>query len=504
VGPDFYRNHQRDLFDEEEMYRINAFDWHDPKHGFGQIMKAGGFDAVIGNPPYVRQESLKQLKEYLQKQYDAFDSTADLYVYFMERAVRLLRAEGRFSFIVSSSLLRATYARSVRQWLRQHAALLRIVDFGGLAVFANAKDTYVCIPSLAKRPQPETVEVCKVRRIPEETLGAYVAENRFRVPQERLNAEAWSLKSDAEAVAFAGITKAGEPLGRYIQGRMFRGILTGFNEAFVLTQAQRNSILRHRRRSTQLIKPFLAGQDIRRYEIRDEGRYLIVIPSGWTRDQVCRAMKKSRAVSQKDAWAWLNSEHPGIAKHLAPFAEPCRRREDQGEFWWELRPCDYYHHFDSPKIVFPDICKGPRFYLDRAGMYLANTAYCLGNAEPYLLGLLNSRLFWFAISNISIPFGVRAGQYRYRLIYQYMEKVPVRRIDFSDRGDRARHDRVVELVEGMLGLPKRAGEARTEHEKEVLQRQIEATDRQIDELVYELYGLTDEQIRIVVAATDLA
>jgi hypothetical protein len=162
-----------------------------------------------------------------------------------------------------------------------------------------------------------------------------------------------------------------------------------------------------------------------------------------------------------------------LARQLQPFSNAARQRCDQGEFWWELRPCSYYQYFRRPKIIFPDITKEPRFYLDRDGHFLVNTAYCLGTEDRYLLGILNSRLFWFAISNISIPFGVRAGKYRYRLIYQYMEKVPIRPIDFSDAADRARHDRIN------------------------LQRQVDATDRRIDHLVYDLYNLTEQEIRIV-------
>ncbi len=121
--------------------------------------------------------------------------------------------------------------------------------------------------------------------------------------------------------------------------------------------------------------------------------------------------------------------------------------------WHEIQDdVAYYPIFDGPKIIFPDICKAPRFFLDRSGRYLANTAYCLGVDDKYLLGLLNSRLFWFAIGNLSIPFGVRAGQYRYRLIYQYMEMVPIRGIDFTSKVDKEKHGRMVALVERMLGF----------------------------------------------------
>ena len=137
---------------------------------------------------------------------------------------------------------------------------------------------------------------------------------------------------------------------------------------------------------------------------------------------------------------------PGAYAHITlPSTSGAARGYWDPEYWWELRSCDYYEYFDRPKIIFPDICKEPRFFLDRSGIYLANTAYCLGVDDTYLLGILNSRLFWFAISNISIPFGIRAGKYRYRLIYQYMEKVPIRPINFSDKSDKAKHDKMVEI-----------------------------------------------------------
>ena len=153
--------------------------------------------------------------------------------------------------------------------------------------------------------------------------------------------------------------------------------------------------------------------------------------------------------------------------------------------------------FTKPKIVFPDICKFPRFCYDDTGIYLTNTAYALGTGDKYLLGLLNSKVFWFAISNISIPFGVRAGEFRYRLIYQYMEKVPIRAIDMNNPSDRARHDKLVALVDKMLVLVPRLRAAKSERERETLQNAVSATDRAIDALVYELYGLTADEIALV-------
>jgi hypothetical protein len=393
--------------------------------------------------------------------------------------------------------LRATYGEPLRRTLKRHAAVRRIVDFGGLAVFAKAKDTYVCIPVLAKGAKQARVEVSKVTSLKNLHLPEYVAANRFKIPHERLSSEAWSLKSDAEAAVFAKIMNAGQPLGDYVERKFFRGILTGLNEAFEVSVAQRGAMVKSSPAGQLLIKPILGGQDIRRYIINDKGRFLIVIPCGWTRQEMVKAKKAPCDFSEREAWKWFSSEYSKLAEHLSPFIDALKKRQDKGDYWWELRPCDYYKHLDAPKIIFPDICKGPRFFVDRSGIYLANTAYCLGTDDLYLLGILNSRLFWFAIANISIPFGIRAGEYRYRLIYQYMEKVPIRVIDFSNDADKAAHGRIVKLVEHMLDLHRQRVAARTPQEQTALDRQIESTDAQIDRLVYELYGLTEDEIRIV-------
>lgn len=147
--------------------------------------------------------------------------------------------------------------------------------------------------------------------------------------------------------------------------------------------------------------------------------------------------------------------------------------------------------------MFPDICKHPRFSYDDTGIYLANTAYALGTGDKYLLGILNSQLFWFAISIISIPFGVRAGEFRYRLIYQYMEKVPVRKLDLKKPDEKAAHDKMVDLVNRRLALTPKLRAATSEAEKAPLQNAVTATDQAIDALVYELYGLTPEEIALV-------
>jgi hypothetical protein len=200
-------------------------------------------------------------------------------------------------------------------------------------------------------------------------------------------------------------------------------------------------------------------------------------------------------------------KYPAIKSYLEQFrpdltpkkSSSDRRGRKPGTYrWYEIQDdVAYFEIFDQPKIVFPDICKHPRFYYDDKGIYLTNTAYALGTGDKYLLGILNSQLFWFAISNISIPFGVRAGEFRYRLIYQYMEKVPVRKLDLKKPAEKAAHDKMVDLVNRRLALTPKLRAATADSEKAVLQNAVTATDQQIDQLVYELYGLTEDEIKLV-------
>ncbi len=485
IGSDFYAQPDLPALDDEARLKINAFDW---PHEFKAIMDAGGFDAVIGNPPYVRQESLREQKEYFESIYESFDGVADLFVYFLEKNLRLLKGGGLSGVIVSSSVLRSRYAEGLRNVIRKNAAVRKLVDFGGLAVFENAKDTYVCIPIIEKGAENDSISVCRVSTLQFPNLDKYVRANSYNVPSARFTPEAWSLKSDAETSTFEKISKLGVPLGKYVGGKIFYGIKTGLNEAFVITKAQRDELVRQDQKSAELIKPLLGGENIRQWRIEPDDAWLI-----FTR----------RGVDIR--------KYPVIKGHLDNFRAdltPKRTSSDKrgrkpGRYeWYEIQDdVAYFDAFDRPKIIFPDICKSPRFYLDTEGYYLANTAYCIGNDDRYLIAILNSRLFWFSISHISIPFGVRAGQFRYRLIYQYMEKVPIRPINPSKRADKLKHDTLVSHVERMLKLHADLAAAKSPATQTHLEREIAATDRAIDQLVYQLYELTPEEIALVEQAT---
>ena len=479
IGPDFFTQKQIYPFNFNEQKRINPFDW---KSEFPDVMAAGGFDSVIGNPPYVRQESLKGVKEYFQTHYTAYHGTADLYVYFIEKGMSLLRPGGIFSYIVANKWLRANYGTALRRYLKKRQ-IEEIVDFGDLPVFQQAT-TYPCILRVSNAPPTHEFRVSKVETLSYPSLEVYVTEHSHLVDPAILDEGGWTLTDRRTEDLLRKLRERGTPLERYVMGQIYYGIKTGLNKAFVIDEKTQDQLIREDPKSAEIIKPFLVGKDIKRYSKLKSSNFLILIPNGWT---------KRESGEIKNKLKWLQEKYPAISHHLAPFSEEAENRDDQGEYWWELRPCDYYEIFEKPKIIYPEICQKPEFTLDESNFYTNNKCFIIPRSDQYLLGILNSRLMHF-LFELNLP-KLRGGYYM--PAYVVLKNFPIFLPDFSDPADTARHDRMVALVSQMLDLHKRVQETTLEHEKALIQRQIEATDREIDNLVYELYGLTEEERKIV-------
>ena len=492
IGPDFYDGKQMNLLDTEEAQRVNVFDW---QAEFPEIFKAGGFDAVIGNPPYVRQESLVDYKDYFQKHYKVYHGIADLYAYFIEQGISLLRESGLFSYIVANKWMRANYGEPLRRWLKQQD-IVEIIDFGDLPVFKTAT-TYPCILVISKMnigastgskesrlKATPTMNITHIKTLAFNSLEHYVQENQYLLDQAALDDGGWSLADGGTQTLLDKLKTRGTPLGEYVQGKIYRGVLTGLNEAFVIDEETKDRLIAEDPKSTELIKPFLVGKDIKRYASLLVQNYLITIPKGWTRKQ---------SNNSKNAWGWLENNYPAIAHHLKPFEIKGQKRYDKGEYWWELRTCDYYDEFEKPKIFWPEIASWARFAFDDMSIYANNKAFMIPNGSLYLLGLLNSSLLKLFIHSVCTD--LQGNSFNFSAVF--VSKTPIRTIDFTKPAEKKMHDNMVQLVEQMLTLHKQLPETKTSHEQTLLQRQIDATDQQIDKLVYELYELTPEEIAIV-------
>ncbi len=480
IGTDIFAHVQATLDDPDVVKRINAFDWG---REFTEIMKKGGFDAVIGNPPYVRQESIKEQKGYFQTHYATYHGTADLYVYFIEKGISLLRKGGLFSYIVANKWMRANYGKPLRSWLKGKC-IEEIVDFGDLPVFTTAT-TYPCVIRVKNDGPGTAFQAVSVENLSFSRLDDYVSQHSHPIETNNLDGDGWTLSDAKSQELLKKIQMAGIPLGKYVEGKIFRGILTGLNKAFIIDEITRGKLIREDPKSAEIIKPFLVGKDVKRYfHPTNKGKFIILIPNGWT---------NRHAGDTKNKWRWFQEQFPALANHFAPFAQEGEARWDKGEYWWELRTCDYYADFEKTKIIFPDISSKPNFTLDCNSNFSGNTTYFIPKSDKYLLGILNSGLMSHYFSSTLAL--IRGGYMRF--FTQYIMDIPIRTINFSDPIDKARHDKMVTLVERMLALHMQKADVKTDHEKNLVERQIEATDKQIDALVYELYGLTEEEILIV-------
>jgi adenine-specific DNA-methyltransferase len=482
IGSDFYEKGQMSLFqDEETIRRINVFDW---EKEFPGIFQNEGFDVVIGNPPYIRQEMLGEFKEYFQWNYTVYNGIADIYVYFIERGLKLLKKDGHFGIIVANKWLRASYGLQLRNFLAKKN-IKEIIDFGDLPVF-QAATTYPCILLVDNNSCKNSFKAVKVDSLKFLNLNDYLVKKSFHVNPKYLNNNSWSLINESKQELLNKINSIGTPLEKYVDGKIFYGIKTGLNKAFVIDNVIKNKLIYEDKKCIKLIKPFAAGRDIKRYCEIETDKFLILIQNAWTKKQ-CGLEK------EKDSWGWLYDNYPSIAAHLAPFCEEAKKRYDKGEFWWELRPCDYYPEFEKTKIIYPNICKRPEFIFDDQFLYTNQKCFIIPLDDKYLLGILNSSITFFLFKNI-LP--KLRGDF-YEPGYKYLKDFPVPIIDVDSPNEKDTYDRIVQFVDHMLELQKKYHAAKIETEKTLFKKQIDIVDKQIDQLVYQLYGLTDEEIKIV-------
>lgn len=378
-----------------------------------------GFDAIVGNPPYVRQERLSADKPFYQEHHEIYHGSADLFVYFFAQGLRLLRPGGRLSYISSNSWLRANYATPLRRYLRTQTSMEQIIDLGNTRVFADAPDLSPAIHIVRKAlpDQTNTAQVALFSRGDDiKALRENIAERFFAVALHDQPDEGWQLKSDAARQLFARLMERGQPLGELVAGRMYRGVLTGLNEAFIIDTATRQRLLQADPASAQLIKPMVRGEDLRPWYQENEGRWLIFVH----REVDITAYPAIRAYLEQ--FRERLEPRPKELDNGAPWSG----RKAGAYQWYQIQDTvEYAKEFEKTKIFYPDITKKPRFSWGEPNSYASNTGYFIPTEAHELLGILNSRVIWFVISYISQPLGERKGALIYRLFTQCMERLPI-------------------------------------------------------------------------------
>jgi len=429
-----------------------AFDW---QSAFSQVFAKGGFDVAIGNPPYVRQELLSPIKPYLQQHYESYDGVADLYTYFYEKGLKILKPDGVLSYIVTNKWLRSGYGEPLRRFFAYNGVLEQIIDFGHAPIFEDA-DTFPCIV-VARKPQVQPVAQVKpqgsapvvVCPVPREKLAdinllQYVGQEGYKIPWSRFTENAWSLERPEVDALMAKIRRVGVPLKEFAGVKPYRGILTGFNEAFLIDDATKKRIVQADPKCAEIIKPFLRGQDIKRWAPIWNDEWLILLKS-----------------SHNHKWAWSEEEHPeevfsntfpSVYQHLKHLENKLRNRTDQGRYWWELRSCSYYNVFSQPKLTWKDLSTYSEFCFDKSGIFTNDLCFILSSSDFWLLGVLNSPLMWYYLYRTTI----HGANETLRLKNIYTENIPIAPPTDAIRAE------VEPLVSRLIELTKTTQEAYSE------------------------------------------
>jgi len=478
IGPDYFSGQL--TADPDELRRVNPFDW---AAEFPEAMQTGGFDCVIGNPPYLnvddtwgkgdaRLNALKQLYPHI------YNDKTDILFYFLAKAAAI--CNGYVGAIVSRAFLEAYKADKLRGYLASHTAIRSIVDFRNCYIFPGAAIT-TCIVTLQPGAPPNLVTVHKILQgdlpssdLPKHLIDPAVFES-IKVRQNTLDSRPWAMASPAIANLNIKIDSVGDALDKILI--IGKGMETGRNDVF--GERTREDITRWHVKPGGFYKR-ATNSDIQRYSIRDRGEYILY-------PQPATAFDKLPAGVQKHLTA-----HAGELKDRAAY-----KRGDCE--WWKYTWPLHKEYYNRRRIICPYLATCNRFALDATKEFLSltDTTVLFENEQPenllFLLGLLNSQLLSFRFRSI----GKLKGGGIYEYFWNSVSKLPIRRINFSDPADKARHDKTVILVEQMLGLHKRKAGAKDSAEEMRLQRVIDSTDKQIDALVYELYGLSPEEIVVV-------
>jgi hypothetical protein len=471
---DFVRAEQGELFErtDEEERRVNPFDWDQEfpevikyKAGTRDLADGSGFDAVIGNPPYVRGGLIGDEKEYYIANYETFVSTGDLYLNFVEKALKLTKNGGRFSFIVSNKWMRVRYGEDLRKFVKNYQ-IEQLVDFGELKVFQDAA-TFPLVIIISKDKRTSKPVYAPIKRLDFEDFGEEVKSVGYELEDGAMADEGFSLITKDRLRLIEKMKAVGVPLGEYVDGKMYYGIKTGFNEAFIIDAETKDKLIKEDKKSAEIIKPFVVGDDVRKCRINYNDTYIILTKMG---------------VPIK--------EYPVIFNRLEKYKRELENRRDQGKHWWELRACVYYDEFEKPKIVWPEIAKESRFGWDDGSYYYNKTCFIMPSEDFYLLGVLNSKLVWEFLLRTCPVLGDPDKKGRLTQQAVYVSQIPIKPIDENNGREVELRDKIIADVTDLLELNRRDQAARSDHDKELIARRIRKAEKEIDEMVEELYEVT--------------
>lgn len=463
------------IFNLENNY---PFEW---RFEFPEILDDDGnfqgFDLIIGNPPYIRQEEIKELKPNLAKNYKVYKGTSDIYTYFYELGFNILKSNGVLSFITSNKYTRAGYGEALREFLLKNVSILDYIDLNGIKVFDSATvDTSIL--SFEKLKSKDSS--FRYLALDNENLKACgysidLCKDFKELSQKSLSKENFTFSDESTNSLKAKIERIGTPLKEWQGLNIYRGILTGYNEAFIISTEKRNEILENckdeaeKERTAKLIRKMLRGRDIKRYSYEWAGLWIIgTFPSLKIDIEQYPALKQ-----------YLSQFLPRIEQSGE---KGCRKKTSNK--WFETQDnIAYYQEFEKEKLVYSEIVKKPQFYLDtKLNFYAEATSFILtGENLKYLIAFLNNDFVAFIFKTFYA--GGNLGENGFRYKKAFLEKLPIPKINSKNQKIA---NELVNSVDEILKAKEQDKNANTQE-----------LENKINSLVYKLYNLTEDEIKII-------
>jgi len=493
IGTDFYAQGDLELTDDERI-KVNCFDW---EKEFVDIFKTGGFDVVIGNPPYVRMQMIdKNQTEYFKQRYkSAVYGNYDLYILFIECSLAFLSKDGLYGMILPHKFFQAEYGEGIRKIIAEGKNIVQINNFTTNQVFENAT-TYTCLLFLSKNTNDTfNYQEVKMGSCIQDALISPIFDT---VLSSRLSAK-WNFYGSAQEAIFEKINQNTVTLER-VSRKIFKGSSTGNDEVYLMqlvSYHKKHSIVYSKalneniKIETALLKPFIYGQDVRKFYIANTDIY-VIFPYEIIDGKAILINVKTLKSDYPLGFAYFEQIRKILVKRKLEF--------NSGDFY-KYSAGRSLSEYGQKKILIPDMLVESRIGIDLSGEYyhgpaihsfVINEQYGFLDYN-YILALLSSKLFWFFISHTSTALRGNA----FRLTPEYINPFPIKVIDTKKKAEVQIHDNLVSFVNKMLELKQKEAAEPNQQVKTMIARQIEGVDKAIDTAVYGLYGLTEDEIKVV-------